>query len=541
MLKRISLAMMFILVLTMGVATVSAAEYRDWPEGWSRHRDVGQTSYDSRRMEYPWLVQDNLLLTLGYDSRQGKLELSVYDLNKRKTTERIVVLETDRGLSSFDMAQGPDGIHIVWVLDGEIKDVFHVVLDQDLEFDSPAEPVYSTFETVSSLVLAIGEDHQHIFWSEMARGGVVLCFSPLGRSLERNQLDELPSGSRVHQAKVDESGFVHLLWHETRRVEDYRNLHYSLLDSDINIIETTLLGNTGLNENPSGDMVMVDGVLHVVWTEIVRGTMGGRHPISMRYQAFEEGQPLAVAAWLSPTMRAGMQPTIAADESGQLRMVWSQSVGGHLEIHFGKIKDGQLASPQRLTYATYAYIMPKVFVWEGHDYVLFEQIESAYRKLRIMDTAHPEIPKIWDRVGLDSENIIGSIFYRIGLASVMSGVYTILSTIPVIVATLFIFLLHKIFGSPDTKFSFLLQILFVSALVFFQLSAFSAVSLQPYLLEGIYQMFIFVLITAIVLWVFWRYASTNKDEPFVYGAAAFVWLYLWHFVSIVTSMPYVIN
>ncbi len=541
MLKRISVALLFILVLTMGIATVSATEYRDWPEGWSRHREIGQTSYDTRRMEYPWLIQDNLLFTLGYDSRQGILELSVYDLSRRKVTERIVILESDRNVSSFDMAAGNDGIHVVWALDGEVKDIFHVVLDQDLEFAAPTEPVYSTFESVSALLLAIGEQQQHIFWSEMARGGVVLCFSPLGNSLERNQFEELPSGSRAHQVMVDQFGRIHLLWHETRRVEDYRNLHYGLLDSNLNTIETTLLGNTGTNENPSGDMVMVDGVLHVVWTEVVRGALGGRHPISLRYQSFEDGQPLSAAVWASASMRAGLQPTLAADENGELRMVWSQSTGGHLEIYFGKIQDGQLASPQRLTYATYAYIMPKVFVWEGHDYVLFEQIESVYRKLRIMDTAKPEIPKVWDRVGLDSNHIISSIFYRIGLASVMSGVYTILSTIPVIVATLFIYILHKLFGSPDSKLSFLLQIFLVSALVFFQLSAFSAVSLQPYLLEGMYQVFMFVLITTIVLGVFAKFASTNKDEPFVYGAAAFVWLYLWHFVSILTSLPYVIN
>lgn len=538
--KYLSVVILAVLLLA---GTVAASGDLPWAEGWSRPQDIGQTSYDSRRMEYPQLVYGNYLLSLGCDSRGGVVALTVYDLVARKVIQQTVLVKTDRNVLTFDMAAGADSVHVIWAEDGEPKEVFHGVLDDNFQFKTDPSVIYTTFESISNIFLALGPTANHVLWSEWTRQGIAIHASPLADSLQQQLLEGVVEGSRVHGVKVEQdSGMIHLLWNETSRAQDYRNLHYSLLDSDLNVVNTTLLGNTSLQEQPSGSMVLHDGVLHVVWTQHVRGYLAGRASVSMRYQAFADGEPLQEAQWLSPAMRPGTTPGLAVNDAGELRVVWSQNVGRHLEIFFGTVSDGQLASTQRLTFATYAYVMPRVFVWQDHDHVLYEQIAGPYRRLLLVDTMEPQPPKLLDRIGLDSENIIGSILYRVGYVATMSGVYTVMSTIPVIIVTAIIFLLHKLVGPPKTRLSFLLQMFFVCTLIFFQLSSLStALTLQAHLMEGPYQLAMFVLISAIVLFLFGKYGSGNKDEPFVYGGAAFVWLYFWHFIGGITALPFVIS
>lgn len=534
--KPLPVIVLLIILLSLPVAAMAANEL-PWADGWSRPQELGRSSYSSRRLEYPRIVHEDHLLSLGYDSQDKALELTVYDLAEREIVQQEVLVHTDRELLTYDMAAGVDGVHVIWAEDGEPRKFFHILLDDSYQVLDQPSPIYSTFDTLGDIVIATGAECHYVIWSQWTREGVVMFASVLTPTLEAKNLG-FPAVSRVRAAEVDpDTGNLHLLWNQTIRVEETRTAHYSLLGPELNLIKTNVLGNSSLNEHPSGSMVLSDGILHIIWNG-----KGGRHTNSVRYMSFVNGDAVNEAVWLSPTMQLTNQPDLAINDDGELRVVWGQNIGDNLEIFHGTAVDGQLANTERLTYATYAYIMPQVFVWRNHDHVLYEQISGGYRKLYLIDTMLPQEPAFLDKVGLDSTNVLGSIVYQVGLVFMMSGAYTIMSTIPVIIVTVLVFLLHKLLGGPKTKLGFMLQLFLVCVLVFFQLSSFATtITLQSYFMEGIYQVFIFLLITAIVLFLYAMYAKGNKDEPFVYGGAAFVWLFFWHFINGITAMPFVLG
>jgi hypothetical protein len=459
----------------------------------------------------------------------------VYDLVAGEGAETKPILKGS--VQSFDMATDAELIHIVWAtFFDEERELYHLILDSNLEVIDGPNYLHSSYRPLGR-ILVVPETNL-VLWSELTNKGFAMFATPLTKSKQKPiQLSDFGTPAEPHSYLMGEDGNIHLLWNKLDRILLNRELNYTLLTPELEILSTVILGDTSLQETPSGSMILNDGILHVAWTQVRQGSLGGRKPVSIKYQSFSGGKPQSDAVWISDTIMR--QPSLGVGKDGELLIVWSEDAGdlGGLEIHYATLSGASLTDVQRLTWSTHPLVLPNLFKVDGYSYVLFQQITRSDRILKLINNQYPQIPSLWQQLGFDSQNISGSMVFKIGNAFVLAGVSALMLVIPILAATMVIVFLHKKLGSPRTMPGFLLQLLLVCTLVFLQLAVFEVFVLQPVFVTPIYQLNLFAIISLIVITLFGYFGKGTKDEPALYGGAAFLWLFLWFFMTAMTRIP----
>jgi hypothetical protein len=379
-----------------------------------------------------------------------------------------------------------------------------------------------------------------VFWSELQQHYRIMWADDIEIPNPKLLLEtDIPA--QTLQVEAGTGGELHVLWYSEDRAREHRILFYSLINPGLEEVERIQLDHIGIREHLNGRLALEGEKVHLVWSRWVR-TGAGRPGLELNYAVFTGGQPLHGPLALAGSNSWRMSGPDIGVNNGIIEIVWASDMDKDNEIFYGFIRGDEITDITRLTWSPSNFIMPRIFQCQGYSYVLYKKVANNRQHLHLIENRNPEIPGVWHRLGLDPDNVLGSMLYKLGWVLSASGMLAGFGVVQIALGVLILCLFHKYLGGyPRTKLGFLFSLILLCTMMFIFASNDGVNLAGEFAALGAgYQLYLFLVVTISVTGLFYFLGYGDRDEPLLYAKAAFAWCFLWYVVTGVSQIPFVV-
>ncbi len=540
--KKIFL-LVFIIILQIYPITVKAVP-TGWGEGWSDYSILSTASLISPAPQV-------LIDTKGHyhlfwlDKLDGNIQIKYMQTNNYgQTIQKPYFLTSDPDWIVKDYAAFLDE-------DNQIQLFYSTLYNGDFELrfskvvpgeDNISYKILKAFYRPLQGLNGVKDSagNFHLFWSNSDTGNHELYYSKLNPELDfiiDSKMLTISKGMTTSsKSAIDTKDQIHIVYNDNR-LDTTWSLEYMVIDSKGNpLIYPHVISESMEYEDHVTPEIIVDNTdqIYLFWCLMNHGGFGSRN-FDVYYTVINSDlqikyEPIMLSEHSETAYAITYPPSTYVDDTNQIHAVWADSILEPINIIYKVIKEDQVIKPaEQLAVSLTGFVRPTIMIDKsGYRHLFFmEIIDRGLANISYMNTIDPAKITYWNWAGLDEDNLLFSLVYRLVRNLAFAAIGVLLNGVPIFVATIILLLLDKY----KIKIALPLKALLLILIIF--LIQLTPLAITVIGIRTIYKILAFL--SAVGLFYLWIHLTRKRIkfiEVFAYLLGGVIFVYLYIFISL---------